>query len=251
MENELFQTIDQMLLRGITIRFLKKFDNQPFGVPFEINDSVIPDMRHIVFFQLGTKNLEIGIREIVNIIGFLADRLVVCINHRKDRLHTLLVFYVLRCRNAVETVYLLVCIPEQFSFDCKPADLRLVRYASMKDLIRIVIQPHEISFPFQHGIVVDHECIQRAQIGDTDISVLIYVIHFIAFTEDTADLGQFGIVIVLIIILIQKINIFLNRFVSIVYLQFDRMPDEEAVHRIHDVFRKIDHDPVVRLPLGL
>ena len=34
-------------------------------------------------------------------------------------------------------------------------------------------------------------------------------------------------------------------------LQFDRMPDEEAVHRIHDVFRKVDHDPVVRLPLGL
>ena len=85
----------------------------------------------------------------------------------------------------------------------------------MKDLIRIVIQPHEISFPFQHGIVVDHECIQRAQIGDTDISVLIYVIHFIAFAEDTADLGQFGIVIVLIIILIQKINIFLNRLPAV------------------------------------
>ena len=217
MENELFQTIDQMLLRGITIRFLKKFDNQPFGVPVEINDSVIPDMRHIVFFQLGTKNLEIGIREIVNIIGFLADRLVVCINHRKDRLedsHTLLVFYVLRCRNAVEAVYLLVCIPEQFSFDCKPADLRLVRYASMKDLIRIVIQPHEISFPFQHGIIVDHECIQRAQVCNTDIPILIHIIHFITLAKDTADFGQFSIVIVLIVVLIQELNIFLNHFVS-------------------------------------
>jgi len=129
MENELFQTIDQMLLRGITIRFLKKFDNQPFGVPVEINDSVIPDMRHIVFFQLGSKNFQISIREIVNIIGLLADRLIVCVDHRKHRFedsHPLLVFYVLRCRNAIKAVYLLVCIPDQLSLYCEPSNLRLI-----------------------------------------------------------------------------------------------------------------------------
>ena len=29
------------------------------------------------------------------------------------------------------------------------------------------------------------------------------------------------------------------------------MPDEETIHRIHDIFCKIDHDSVVRFPPGL
>ena len=129
MEDELFQSIDQMLLCSVSIWLLKKFNDQPLGISIKVNDSVVPDMRHIIFFQLGSKNFQISIREIVNIIGLLADRLIVCVDHRKHRFedsHPLLVFYVLRCRNAIKAVYLLVCIPDQLSLYCEPSNLRLI-----------------------------------------------------------------------------------------------------------------------------
>jgi len=121
----------------------------------------------------------------------------------------------------------------------------------MKDLIRIVIQPHEIPFPFQHGIIVDHKCIQRTQICNADVSVLIDIIHFIALAEDAADFGQLGVIVVLVVVLVQEFNILRNCFVPIVDLHFDGISNEKTIHRIHDVFRKVDHDPIVWLPFRL
>ena len=73
------ETVEQVLLRGIRIRFLEKvsvhFCTAAIGyllrIPIKIDDPGIPDIFRIILSELCPDDLQVGISEVIDIIRFI------------------------------------------------------------------------------------------------------------------------------------------------------------------------------------
>ena len=194
-KNQPFQAFKQVLLRPIGGRLAHKLCYD-FGsvvtVCVEIHNAVIPYNADILRFNLCAQNFQVGIREVVNIIRFFRNGLVIGIDHRQHRLKNalpLVVFYILGSGNTVKEMAIPVIVKKL----CAACDLKmphtvLVGNAAFFVALPVFIDPDKIKRSFDDGIIIDHKGFQRGKIRDTEFGFFVPVIHLEAMTENRTEL---------------------------------------------------------------
>ena len=252
-KNERLDTVQQVLLRGVSGRLLKEVNNNIGGAfAVKIDGPVFPHEAQGLLIDFGAQNLEIRLRERIHIVCLFSQSLVVRVDQRQNRFKnaaTGVVEDTLYSRNAVKPVGPLVCPGDITSGHIKVAHGRRVADAAMPDLVGAHVGSYKIQHAGLDTLVVDRKGLHGIQTGRTDLAVLVDVANAICPAENRDQRGPLGIDVVAVCRVVNQVDCCSD--LVIFRSDFHRHTHEKPFKRIDNVLSEIGRHPDIRTPRGL
>ena len=195
------QAVDQVLLRRVGVRLSQELSVELYRVVtarilVQVDHAGVPDVVRVVLADLRTDDLQICIREVLDVVRLLGDGLIERVDGREGILvdaHALRVVRVFRSGDAAEVVLRLVVRPVDPALELEVPDDGIIRVGPALDIVRALRIPDEEHLMSEDAVIVDHESLHRAEAERSDFPVLVVVVHLVGRAQVAADLCQLAV----------------------------------------------------------